>query len=212
VTAADAGPVTGTRRASVRRETGETTVEVHLDLDGKGRGDISTGVGFFDHMLHQLARHGLFDLTVRTSGDLEVDAHHTIEDTALALGAALAEALGDKRGIRRFGHALVPLDEVLVQAAVDLSGRPYVVHDEPPLAPYVGPVYPTSMTRHVWESFGHAARLTLHVSVLRASRPGSVPDAHHVVEAQFKAVARALRDAVSRDARAAGVPSTKGVL
>ncbi len=201
------------RTASVRRATGETTVAVDLDLDGTGAAEISTGVGFFDHMLHQIARHGLLDLRVQTTGDLHVDAHHTIEDTSLALGAALAEALGDKKGIRRYGDALIPLDEVLVQAAVDLSGRPYVVHDEPVLAPYIGPVYPTSMTRHVWESLGHAARITLHVSVLRAARPGGSPDAHHVVEAQFKAVARALRDAVCQDPRSdAGVPSTKGTL
>ncbi len=153
------------------------------------------------------------DLTVSTEGDLEIDAHHTMEDTALALGAAFAEALGDKVGIRRYGSATIPMDEVLVQAAVDLSGRPYVVHDEPPLAPYIGPVYPTSMTRHIFESFGQTARMTLHVNVLRAARPGTTPDAHHVVEAQFKAVARALREAVCHDPRSAGtVPSTKGVL
>src|SRR5262245_43248278 len=164
-------------------------------------------------MLGQIAKHGLIDLRVATEGDLEVDAHHTVEDTALALGAALAQALGDKMGIRRYGHAVIPLDEVLVQAAVDLSGRPYVVHEEPAgLAPYVGPVYPTSMTRHVWESVGNAAAATLHGLVLRAARHGAQPDAHHVVEAQFKAVARALRDAVALDPRAVGVPSTKGVL
>jgi imidazoleglycerol-phosphate dehydratase len=133
------------------------------------------------------------------------------------LGAAVAEALGDKKGIKRYGNAVIPLDEVLVQAAVDLSGRPYVVHDEPEsLPPYIfgstGPVYPTSLTRHIWESFGHAAKVTLHVSVLRAARPGAQPDAHHVVEAQFKAVSRALREAIAPDPRAAGVPSTKGVL
>jgi imidazoleglycerol-phosphate dehydratase len=201
------------RTARVERATAETKILVELDLDGTGRADVSTGIGFYDHMLAQLAKHGGADLTVRATGDLDVDAHHTVEDTALALGAALAEALGDKQGIRRFGSAVVPLDEVLVQAAVDLSGRPYVVHEEPAgLAPYVGPVYPTSMTRHVWESLGHAARLTLHVVVLRAARPGAQPDAHHVVEAQFKAVARALREAVSHDPRASGVPSTKGVL
>jgi imidazoleglycerol-phosphate dehydratase len=200
------------RVARVERATAETKVLVELDLDGTGTAEVSTGVGFFDHMLGQIARHGAVDLRVQTVGDLEVDAHHTIEDTALALGAALAEALGDKKGIRRFGSALIPLDEVLVRAAVDLSGRPYVVHDEPPLAPTVGPVYPTSMTRHIWESLGHAARITLHVSVLRAARPGTRPDAHHVVEAQFKAFARALREAASPDARAGGVPSTKGVL
>jgi imidazoleglycerol-phosphate dehydratase len=193
--------------------TKETSVLVELDLDGDGTAKIGTGVGFFDHMLGQIAKHGGFDLTVSTTGDLDVDAHHTMEDTSLALGAAFAEALGDKIGIVRYGSAIIPLDEVLVQAAVDLSGRPYVVHDEPVLAPYVGPVYPTSMTRHIWESFGQSARITLHVSVLRAAREGSVPDAHHVIEAQFKAVARALRAAVCQDPRSAGtVPSTKGVL
>ena len=200
------------RTARIERATAETKVLIELDLDGTGTAEISTGIGFFDHMLSQIAKHGAVDLRVATQGDLEVDAHHTIEDTALALGAALADALGDKKGIRRYGSALIPLDEVLVQAAVDLSGRPYVVHDEPALAPYVGPVYPTSMTRHIWESLGHAARITLHVNVLRAARPGTQPDAHHVVEAQFKAFARALREAVSPDPRAGGVPSTKGVL
>jgi imidazoleglycerol-phosphate dehydratase len=200
------------RSARIDRETSESKVLVELDLDGSGRADISTGVGFYDHMLNALAKHALLDLHVNTVGDLEIDAHHTVEDTALALGAAFAEALGDKAGVVRFGSATVPLDEVLVQAAVDLSGRPYVVHDEPAgLAPTIGAVYPTSMTRHIWESFGHTARVTLHVSVLRACRPGSQPDAHHVVEAQFKAVARALRAAVARDGRA-GIPSTKGVL
>lgn len=201
------------RTARVERVTKETKVLVELDLDGSGQGEIGTGVGFFDHMLNQISRHGGFDLTVRTVGDLEIDAHHTMEDTALALGSAFAEALGDKAGIRRYGSATIPMDEVLARASVDLSGRPYVVHDEPALSPYIGPVYPTSMTRHIFESFGHAARVTLHVEVLRAARPGSQPDAHHVVEAQFKAVARALREAVSVDPRAAGaVPSTKGTL
>jgi imidazoleglycerol-phosphate dehydratase len=204
------------RSARVERSTSETKVAVELSLDGTGRAEIATGIGFFDHMLHQLARHGGLDLSVQTIGDLEIDAHHTIEDTMLALGAALHEALGDKAGLTRYGHAVVPMDEVLVRAAVDVSGRPYVVHDEPPLAPYIvgiGATYPTSLTRHVWESLGAAARLTLHVSVLRAAREGAVPDAHHVVEGQFKAVARALREAVALDPRAAGVvPSTKGSL
>ena len=199
------------RVGRVERTTAESKVLVEVDLDGTGTVEVRTGIGFYDHMLAQLGKHGGFDLRVRTEGDLEVDAHHTVEDTALALGAAFAEALGDKAGVVRFGSAVVPLDEVLVQAAVDLSGRPYVVHDEPLLAPMIGPVYPSSMTRHVWESFGHTARLTLHVSVLRASRQGSQPDAHHVVEAQFKAVARALRQAVALSG-SAGVPSTKGVL
>jgi len=201
-----------TRNAVVERNTAETKVRVELTVDGLGRSDITTGIGFYDHMLAQLARHGGLDLTVRAEGDLHIDAHHTVEDTALALGAALHEALGDKGGVRRFGDALVPLDEVLVQAAVDLSGRPYVVHTEPPLAPFVGgtgPVFPTSLTRHFWESFGHAARIALHVTVVRA---GATPDAHHVIEAQCKAVARALRDAVRIEDPSGGVPSTKGVL
>jgi imidazoleglycerol-phosphate dehydratase len=201
------------RSARVERVTKETKVAVEIDLDGTGQGEITTGVGFFDHMLNQISRHGGFDLTVRTEGDLEIDAHHTMEDTALALGEAFAQALGDKAGIRRYGDATIPMDEVLVQAAVDLSGRPYVVHDEPALAPYIGPVYATSMTRHIFESFGLAAKVTLHVNVLRAARTGGHPDAHHVVEAQFKAFARALRAAVEIDPRNAGsVPSTKGVL
>jgi imidazoleglycerol-phosphate dehydratase len=199
------------RVGRVDRTTAESKVLVEVDLDGTGAVEVSTGIGFYDHMLAQLGKHGGFDLRVRTEGDLEVDAHHTVEDTALALGTAFAEALGDKAGVVRFGSAVVPLDEVLVQAAVDLSGRPYVVHDEPLLAPMIGPVYPSSMTRHVWESFGHTARLTLHVSVLRAARPGGQPDAHHVVEAQFKAVARALRQAVALTG-GSDVPSTKGVL
>jgi imidazoleglycerol-phosphate dehydratase len=205
-----------TRSAVVERNTAETKVRVELVVDGTGRHDVATGIGFYDHMLAQLARHGGLDLTVRTEGDLEVDAHHTVEDTALALGAALHEALGDKAGVRRFGDALVPLDEVLVQAAVDLSGRPYVVHEEPfDLAPFVGgsgPVFPTSLTRHVWESFGHAARIALHVRVLRSAPAGGRPDAHHVIEAQCKAVARALRAAVRVEDPVGGVPSTKGVL
>ena len=201
------------RTSVVQRDTAESKVHVELDLDGTGRTDIATGIGFYDHMLGQLGRHGGFDLTVHTTGDLHIDAHHTVEDTALALGSALGEALGDKAGVRRFGSVAVPLDEVLVQAAVDLSGRPYVVYEEPPgLAPYVGPIFPTSLARHFWESLGHSARITLHVIVLRANRPGSQADAHHVLEAQFKAVARALRDAVRIESPSGGIPSTKGVL
>jgi imidazoleglycerol-phosphate dehydratase len=201
------------RTARVERTTGETKVLVEIDIDGAGGADVSTGVGFFDHMLNQLARHGGFGLVVHTVGDLEIDAHHTLEDTAIALGQAFDRALGDKAGVQRFGDAVVPLDEALVQAVVDLSGRPYVVHEEPvDLAPMIGSAYPTSMTRHIWEAFGNNARMTLHVNVLRGARPGQRPDAHHVVEAQFKAVARALRRAVTLDPRGAGVPSTKGVL
>jgi len=204
------------RSSVVERNTAETKVRVQLDLDGTGQWDIATGIGFYDHMLAQLAKHAGLDLSIRTDGDLHIDAHHTVEDTAIALGTALAEAWGDKAGVRRFGNSLVPLDEVLVQAAVDLSGRPYVVHDEPEtLAPFVGgtgPAFPTSLTRHFWETLGHAARITLHVYVVRAGRPGAQPDAHHVIEAQCKAVARALRDAVRIENPAGGVPSTKGVL
>jgi imidazoleglycerol-phosphate dehydratase len=195
------------RVGRVERETAESSVLVEIALDGTGRTDVSTGVPFYDHMLSQLGRHGGFDLTVRTKGDLEIDAHHTVEDTAIALGQAFGQALGDKAGIRRFGDALVPLDEALVQAAVDLSGRPYLVHREPDgMPPTIGPIYATTLTRHVFESFTHNARIALHVTV------HSGRDAHHIVEAQFKAVARALRDATAWDARTVGVPSTKGVL
>jgi imidazoleglycerol-phosphate dehydratase len=193
------------RQAKVERRTAESDVLVELALDGGGSAKVDTGVPFFDHMLAQLGKHAGFDLTVRTRGDLEVDAHHTVEDTSLALGQALREALGDKAGIRRFGDALVPLDECLVQAAVDLSGRPYVVHVEPDLPPYIGS-FDTTLTRHVWESFVAEARVCLHVRVIEGR------DAHHVVEAQFKAVARALRVAVALDPRVQGVPSTKGQL
>ena len=193
------------RTALVERTTKESDVRVELDLDGTGQAVSDTGVPFFDHMVTQLGRHGGFDLAVRTRGDLEVDAHHTVEDTSLAIGQALRDALGDKAGLRRFGDALVPLDECLVQAAVDLSGRPYLVHEEPPLVALIGS-YDTTLTRHVWESFTATAQVALHVRVL------SGRNAHHVVEAQFKAVARALRDAVALDPRVAGVPSTKGVL
>jgi len=196
---------TATRTARVERETKESRVLVELSLDGRGAVEVDTGVPFYDHMLAQLGKHGGFDLVVRTRGDLEVDAHHTVEDTSIALGQALREALGDKAGIRRFGDALVPLDETLVQAAVDLSGRPYVVHTEPEIVEMIGS-YDTTLTRHIWESFTASAQICLHVRVL-AGR-----NAHHVVEAQFKAVARALRDAVSLDARVSGVPSTKGTL
>jgi imidazoleglycerol-phosphate dehydratase len=193
------------RTATVERATGETSVMVVLDLDGSGVATADTGVPFFDHMLAQLGKHAGFDLDVRTTGDTHVDAHHTVEDTAIAVGRALREALGDKVGIRRFGDALVPLDETLVQVAVDLSGRPYVVHEEPDLVELIG-TYDTTLTRHVFESFANAAQVCLHVRVL-AGR-----NAHHIVEAQFKAVARALRDAVVVDGRVSGVPSTKGVL
>jgi imidazoleglycerol-phosphate dehydratase len=195
-----------TRTGRVKRTTAESDVLVEINLDGTGVVDVSTGVGFYDHMLAQLGKHGLFDLTVRTDGDLHVDAHHTVEDTAIALGEAFGQALGSKEGVRRFGDALVPLDETLVRVAVDLAGRPYLVHNEPEgLAPMIGS-YDASLTRHVWESFASNAAVCLHVDVLRGR------NAHHVAEAQFKAVARALRVAVEVDPRVVGVPSTKGVL
>jgi imidazoleglycerol-phosphate dehydratase len=195
------------RSARVGRVTTETQVIAELSLDGAGVVQAETGVPFFDHMLSQLGRHACLDLTVKCHGDIEVDAHHTVEDSALALGQALREALGDKAGICRFGDSLVPLDETLVRAAVDLSGRPYVVHSEPDgMAPLIGS-YDTSLTRHIWESFGFAAGICVHVDVLRGRNP------HHIVEAQFKAFARALRTAAAPDPRAGGaVPSTKGVL
>ena len=193
------------RTALVERTTKESDVRVELDLDGTGNASSDTGVPFFDHMVSQLGKHGGFDLTVVTKGDLHIDAHHTVEDTSLAIGQALKEALGDKAGICRFGDALVPLDECLVQAAVDLSGRPYLVHEEPELVELIGS-YDTTLTKHIWESIVATAQITLHVRVL-AGR-----NAHHVVETQFKAVARALRTAVELDPRVTGVPSTKGVL
>jgi imidazoleglycerol-phosphate dehydratase len=192
--------------ARVERLTQETQILVELDLDGIGVVEVSTGVPFFDHMLAQLGKHGCLDLTVRAEGDVQIDAHHTVEDTAICLGQALREALGDKSGISRFGDALVPLDETLVQAAVDLSGRPYVVCSEPSgMAPLIG-TYDTSLTQHIWESLAFSAGICLHVSVLAGRNP------HHIVEAQFKAVARALRTAAAPDPRAGGIPSTKGVL
>lgn len=193
------------RSARVERSTKESSVLVEVELDGTGQSTIETGVPFYDHMLAQLAKHGGLDLTVRTSGDLEVDAHHTVEDTTLALGQALNEALGDRAGLRRYGDALVPLDEALVQSAVDLSGRPYLVHEEPDLVELIG-TYDTTLTRHIWESLVATAQITLHVRVI------SGRNAHHIVEAQFKSVARALRDAVTLDPRVVGVPSTKGTL
>ena len=196
----------GSRVGRVSRETKETRLIVELDLDGPGPVEVETGVPFFDHMLNQLGKHGCLGLTVRAKGDTEIDAHHTVEDTSIALGTALRDALGDKSGISRFGDALVPLDETLVRAAVDLSGRPYVVHDEPAgLSPVIG-TYDTTLTRHIWESLAFSAGICLHVHVLCGRNP------HHIVEAQFKAVARALRSAAAFDPRATGVPSTKGVL
>lgn len=194
------------RTARVKRSTKETQVLIELDLDGSGRAEVATGVPFFDHMLAQLGKHGCLDLTVQTEGDTEIDAHHTVEDTALALGQALHEALGDKAGICRFGDAMVPLDETLAQAVVDLSGRPYTVCSEPDgMAPLIG-TYDTTLTQHFFESLAASAGICVHLRVLYGRNP------HHIVEAQFKAFARALRAAMAPDPRAPGIPSTKGVL
>jgi imidazoleglycerol-phosphate dehydratase len=191
------------RTGAIVRETRETKVEVRVDLDGTGTVEVHTGVPFFDHMLDQLGRHGRLDLRVHTDGDLEIDAHHTVEDTAIALGQALAEALGDKAGVERFGDALVPIDEALVRVAIDLSGRPYLVYDADTPVELVG-TYETTLTKHFFEALVANARITLHVA--RLAGEGS----HHIQEAVFKGVAVALRRAVA--VTGGGVPSTKGTL
>ena len=212
--------MTQSRTATLERQTSESKVRVSLDLDGAGRAQISSGVGFFDHMLTAFAVHSLIDLEVESAGDWHIDAHHTVEDTAIVLGQAIRSALGDKRGIRRFGSALVPLDEALAQAVVDVSGRPYCVHSGEPAGqeyvliggspggsgapgsvPFVG-----SLTRHVMETFAFHAQICLHLTVISGRDP------HHIIECQFKALARALRDAIALDPRVTGVPSTKGAL
>ena len=200
------------RTARVERTTKESSVVVELDLDGAGIVDVDTGVPFYDHMLTSLGSHASFDLTVQSEGDTHIDAHHTVEDTAIVLGQALREALGDKSGIRRFGDATVPLDEALVQAVVDVSGRPYCVHTgEPDAQVYAaiggsGVPYMGSLTQHVFESIAQHGHFGLHVRVLAGRDP------HHIVETQFKAFARAFRDAIAFDPRETGVPSTKGSL
>jgi imidazoleglycerol-phosphate dehydratase len=198
------------RTATIDRETKESKVHVEVDLDGTGKASISTGVGFYDHMLNSFARHALIDLTVHSVGDIHIDAHHTVEDTAIVLGEALREALGDKLGTRRFGDATVPLDEALVQAVVDISGRPYCVHTGEPEGQIYVQIgtdgYVGSLTRHVFETIAFHAHLALHVRVLAGRDP------HHLVETQFKAFARAFRDAIALDPRETGVPSTKGSL
>jgi imidazoleglycerol-phosphate dehydratase len=198
-----------TRVGRVERVTKESKVVVEIDLDGTGQTDIATGVPFFDHMLDSLGKHGAFDLSVHAEGDVELDAHHTVEDTAIVLGQALRQALGDKRGIRRFGDAWIPMDETLAHAAVDVSGRPYcVLTGEPELLTgfVVGNNYPTVLNRHVFESLAFHARIALHVRVIHGRDP------HHITEAQYKAVARALRAASEADPRQHGIPSTKGTL
>ncbi|MDG3013521.1 imidazoleglycerol-phosphate dehydratase HisB [Speluncibacter jeojiensis] len=201
------------RIARVERTTKESSIVVELNLDGKGDTAVSTGIPFFDHMLTALGSHAGFDLSVQAKGDVEIEAHHTVEDTAIVLGQALAQALGDKKGIRRFGDAYIPMDEALVHAAVDVSGRPYCVHTGEPehmlhavIGGYPGVPYATVINRHVFESLASNARIALHVRTLYGR------DQHHITEAEFKAVARALRTAVEIDPRVSGVPSTKGSL
>ncbi len=197
------------RTASLRRETSESSIELSLDLDGTGTSDIETTVPFFDHMLTAFSRHSLIDLTVRASGDTNIDVHHTVEDTSILLGRAIAAALGEKSGISRFGDATVPLDEALVRAVVDVSGRPYLVHSgEPAGFEYhlIGGHFTGSLVRHACEAIAYNAGLTVHVTVLAGRDP------HHIAEAEFKALARAMRVAVSLDSRVAGIPSTKGAL
>jgi imidazoleglycerol-phosphate dehydratase len=194
------------RSATRNRTTKETSIELAIDLDGSGHTAVSTGLPFFDHMLDQIGRHGGFDLTVQAKGDLEVDAHHTVEDVGIALGEAFGEALGNKAGVRRFASGMFPLDEALVEVALDLSGRPFVVYDVPfgDVLPLGDPPFNPEMAEHFWQSFATAAQITLHV------RLKSGKNTHHVVEASFKGVARCLRDAVRVEGT--GVPSTKGVL
>ena len=204
--------MTEDRRARVERTTKESDIVVELNLDGSGHADVDTGVPFYDHMLTSLGSHASFDLSIRAKGDTQIEGHHTIEDTAIVLGQALREALGDKKGIRRFGDAWIPMDEALAHAAVDVSGRPYCVHTGEPehllrttISGSTVP-YHTVVNRHVFETIAMNARIALHIRTIYGRDP------HHITEAQYKAVARALRQAVERDPRVSGVPSTKGTL
>jgi len=201
--------MTAPRTARLQRETSESSIELSLDLDGTGVSDIETSVPFYDHLLTAFAKHSLTDLTVRAKGDIEIDVHHTVEDIGIVLGQAIRQALGDKAGISRFGDALVPLDEALVQAVVDISGRPFLVHSgEPAGFEYhlIGGHFTGSMVRHVFEAITFNAGLTVHVTVLGGRDP------HHIAEAEFKAFARAFRQAKAYDPLVAGIPSTKGAL
>lgn len=201
--------MTTQRVAHLQRETSESSIDLTLDLDGTGKSTIETTVPFFDHLLTAFAKHSLIDLTVKARGDIEIDVHHTVEDVGIVLGTAIKQALGDKAGISRFGDAIVPLDEALVQAVVDISGRPYLVHTGEPAGfelHLIGGHFTGSMVRHVFEAIAYNAGLTVHVTVLGGRDP------HHVAEAEFKAFARAFRQAIEPDARVTGIPSTKGAL
>jgi imidazoleglycerol-phosphate dehydratase len=197
------------RSASAKRSTSESTIELTLNLDGTGKSNIDTGVGFFDHLLTAFSKHSLIDLDIKATGDLHIDVHHTVEDTAIVLGQAIKQALGDKAGISRYGDATVPLDEALVRAVVDLSGRPYLVHNGEPAGfefHLIAGHFTGSLVRHVFEAITLNAGITVHVNVLAGRDP------HHIAETEFKAFARAMRKAVEADARVSGVPSTKGAL
>ena len=197
------------RSASAKRSTSESTIELTLNLDGTGKSNIDTGVGFFDHLLTAFSKHSLIDLDVKATGDLHIDVHHTVEDTAIVLGQAIKQALGDKAGISRYGDATVPLDEALVRAVVDLSGRPYLVHTGEPAGfefHLIAGHFTGSLVRHVFEAITLNAGITVHINVLAGRDP------HHIAETEFKAFARAMRKAVEADARVSGVPSTKGAL
>jgi imidazoleglycerol-phosphate dehydratase len=197
------------RRASLSRQTSESSIELSLDLDGTGTSSITTTVPFFDHLLTAFSKHSLVDLTVKASGDTDIDVHHTVEDTGIVLGQAIKQALGDKSGIGRYGDALVPLDEALAQAVVDVSGRPYLVHGGEPAGfahHLIGGHFTGSMVRHVFEAIAFNAGLTMHITVVAGRDP------HHIAEAEFKAFARAFRKAVEPDPRVSGIPSTKGAL
>ncbi|WIB61381.1 imidazoleglycerol-phosphate dehydratase HisB [Curtobacterium sp. MCLR17_007] len=197
------------RTATISRRTSESSVELELDVDGTGASDIDTSVPFFDHMLTAFSKHSLIDLRVRSTGDTDIDVHHTVEDTGIVLGQALKQALGDRSGIGRYGDALVPLDEALAQAVVDVSGRPYLVHTGEPTGfefHRIGGHFTGSMVRHVFEAITVNAGITVHVRVLEGRDP------HHIAEAEFKAFARAMRRAVELDPRVDGIPSTKGAL
>jgi imidazoleglycerol-phosphate dehydratase len=197
------------RTASISRTTSESSIELSLNLDGTGSSNIDTSVPFFDHMLTAFAKHSLTNLTVKATGDIHIDVHHTVEDIAISLGLAIREALGDKAGISRFGDALVPLDEALVQAVVDISGRPFLVHTGEPAGfefHLIGGHFTGSLVRHVFEAISYNAGLTTHITVLNGRDP------HHIAEAEFKAFARAFRQAKAFDAQVDGIPSTKGAL
>ncbi len=197
------------RTATISRQTSESSIELTLDLDGSGQSTIDTGVPFYDHMLTAFARHSLCDLTIKATGDLHIDIHHTVEDTAISLGQAIKQALGDKSGITRYGDAHVPLDDALARAVIDISGRPYLVHTGEPegfALHKIGGHFTGSLVRHVFEAISLNADLTVHVNVLDGRDP------HHIAEAEFKAFARAFGKAIAHDSRVTGIPSTKGAL